>query len=389
LKDSYIPYGRQSIDDADVKSVIEVLRSDFLTQGPTVPTFERALSDACGASHAVAVNSGTSALHLACRALDLGPGDWLWTSPNTFVASANCARYCGAQVDFVDINPRTYNLSVEALAVKLGQAESGGRLPRVVVPVHFAGQPCDMEGIGRLSERYGFRILVDATHAIGARYNGRSVGCDEHGDITVFSFHPVKMITSAEGGMAVTGNAMLAERMRRLRSHGITKDPAAMTRPAEGPWSYEQVELGFNYRLTDLAAALGLSQLARLEAFVSRREALAARYDRELAGLPITRPWQDPRNRSSWHLYVIQIESGSAPIGRGELFRNMRDAGIGVNVHFTPVHTQPYYRNMGFAPGDFPVAEGYYENALTLPLYPALTEKEQDRVIQTLRRCLQ
>ncbi|MFO7640660.1 MAG: UDP-4-amino-4,6-dideoxy-N-acetyl-beta-L-altrosamine transaminase [Candidatus Competibacteraceae bacterium] len=419
-----IPYGRQHITEADLAAVVEVLRSDFLTQGPMVPRFERAVADYCGATHAVAVNSATSALHLACLALGLGPGDWLWTSPNTFVASANCGLYCGAKVDFVDIDPRTYNLCPHKLAEKLDQAERAGRLPKVVVPVHFAGQPCDLAAIHALSQRYGFQILEDASHAIGASYAvdhdpGRSEPCSRtaarrpqpehangaqfpgearspiktgscrHSHITVFSFHPVKIITTGEGGMALTNDPELAGRMARLRSHGITREPALMTHEPDGPWYYQQIELGFNYRMTDIQAALGYSQLQRLEEFVARRHELAARYDAWLAGLPVIAPWRDPDARSAFHLYVIRLNEARAGRTRRAVFETLRQRGIGVNVHYLPVHTQPYYQAMGFAEGDYPEAERYYREAISLPLYPGLAEAEQDVVVERLRAILE
>jgi UDP-4-amino-4,6-dideoxy-N-acetyl-beta-L-altrosamine transaminase len=378
-----IPYARQDVTEADIAAVVEVLRSDFLTQGPAVPRFERAVADYCGAAHAVAVNSGTSALHLACLALDLGPGDRLWTSPNTFVASANCALYCGATVDFVDIDPRTYNMSLEALSAKLEQAEAAGTLPKVVEPVHFAGQPCDMRGIGALAERYGFKVLEDASHAIGARYKGEPVGNCRYSDITVFSFHPVKIITTGEGGMAVTNDPELAARMARLRSHGISRDiDPADPNTCDG-WYYRQLELGFNYRMTDIQAALGLSQLQRLDDYVTTRHALAERYDQLLADLPLTLPYRDPAARSAMHLYPVQVGTD-----RRQIFEKMREEGIGVNVHYIPVHTQPHFLQREFAIGDFPHAEGYYQQAMSLPLFPRLTEKQQDHVVSRLALCL-
>jgi UDP-4-amino-4,6-dideoxy-N-acetyl-beta-L-altrosamine transaminase len=382
-----IPYGRQSIGQADIDAVVEVLRSDWLTQGPTTERFERTFAETFGAAESVAVNSATSALHVACLALGLGPGRSLWTSPNTFVASANCARFCGADVDFVDIDPATYNMSVAALERKLVAARKAGRLPAVVVPVHFAGQPCDMDAIGGLAREFGFRVIEDASHAVGARFGGRPTGSCEHSDIAVFSFHPVKLITTGEGGLALTNDGELAESMRRLRSHGITRDPARMTARSEGPWYYEQSELGFNYRMTDIAAALGLSQLVSLERFIARREALAARYDEELEELPVVRPARAPGRRSAWHLYVVQIARG-AGADRRTVFESMRSAGVGVNVHYIPVHTQPYYRALGFRPGDFPEAERYYARAITLPLHPGLSDGDQDRVVETLRAAL-
>jgi UDP-4-amino-4,6-dideoxy-N-acetyl-beta-L-altrosamine transaminase len=378
-----IPYGRQEITAADIAAVTAVLGSDFLTQGPAVPCFERAIADYCGAAHGVAVNSATSALHIACLALDLGPGDWLWTSPNTFVASANCGRYCGARVDFVDIDPDSYNLSPTALAAKLEQAAVSGRLPKVVIPVHFAGQPCDMEAIAALGQRYGFRIIEDASHAIGGRYRGEAIGNCRYSDITVFSFHPVKIITTGEGGLATTQDPTLAERMARLRSHGITRDPAGMQGKPEGPWYYQQIELGFNYRLTDIQAALGQSQLQRVDDYVARRQRLAARYDRGLADLPLRLPYRDPGHQSALHLYPIQVLKDRRPI-----FEALRLADIGVNVHYIPVHTQPDYGQFGFQRGDFPQAEAYYDHAISLPLFPTMTETEQDRVMAVLTAAL-
>lgn len=379
-----IPYGRQDITPADVEAVVGVLQSDFLTQGPAVPRFEQKVAAHVGAEHALAVNSATSALHIACLALGLGPGDSLWTSPITFVASANCARYCGAGVDFVDIDPRTYNLCPQALAAKLEHAEREGRLPKIVVPVHLCGQSCDMAAIHSLAQRYGFHIVEDASHAIGGRYQGEFVGNCRYSDITIFSFHPVKIVTTAEGGLALTNNPQLAERMALLRSHGITRDPAQMTREADGPWYYQQVGLGFNYRMTELQAALGVSQMDRLDAYVARRHALAARYDAALADLPLRTPWQHPDTYSAYHLYVVRCDA----VLRRAVFEKLRAAGIGVNVHYIPVHTQPYYQQLGFLPGDFPLAEIYYAEAISLPLFPTLSEADQDAVIAALRACL-
>lgn len=380
-----IPYGRQDIQEEDIAAVVDVLRSDWLTQGPTVERFEAAVAAHCGAAHAVAVNSATSALHLACLALGLKPGDSLWTSTNTFVASANCARFCGAEVDFVDIDPRTYNMSPEALAEKLDQAARSGRLPKIVVPVHFAGQSCDMVAIRALAERYGFRIIEDASHAIGGRYRGEAIGCGRHSDITVFSFHPVKIITTGEGGMALTNDPRLAALMRSLRSHGITREEAEMRGGSDGPWYYQQLTLGYNYRMTDLQAALGLSQLKRLDAYVARRRALAARYDRLLADLPLMTPYRDPDAESAMHLYVVVLHEAQR---RREVFTRLRAVGIGVNVHYIPVHTQPYYRDLGFAPGYCPTAEAYYAAAMSLPMYAGLSEADQDSVVDSLREAL-
>ena len=379
-----IPYGRQSISDADIAAVEAVLKSDWLTQGATVPRFEQTVSEYTGANYATAVNSGTSALHIACLALRLGPGDRLWTSPNSFAASANCALYCGAGVDFVDIDPRTYNMSVDALRQKLADAERTGTLPKIVVPVHFAGQSCDMRQIKDLSERYGFHTIEDASHAIGGRYLGERVGNCSYSDITVFSFHPVKIVTTGEGGMAVTIDLELHERMQRLRSHGITHESDLMDRESHGPWYYQQIELGFNYRMTDIQAALGASQMQRVDTFVTNRRRLAARYDELLSKLPIVRPWQCLDAESAWHLYVIRLCLDRVTNGRRAVFEALRTAGIGVQVHYIPVHTHPHYRQLGFSLGDFPECERYYAEAITLPLYATLTEREQDEVMDAL-----
>jgi UDP-4-amino-4,6-dideoxy-N-acetyl-beta-L-altrosamine transaminase len=381
-----IPYGRQSISEADIQAVVAVLRSDWLTQGPAVPAFEKAVAEHCGARHAVAVNSATSALHLACLALDVGPGDRVWTSAITFVASANCALYCGAEVDFVDIDPRTYNMSVEHLARKLAEAESAGALPKVVIPVHLCGQPCDMAAIQALGRQYGFRIIEDASHCIGGRYRGEPIGNCRYSDIAVFSFHPVKIITTAEGGMAMTNDPSLARRMGLLRTHGITRDGGEMTHAPDGPWYYQQTALGYNYRMTDVQAALGLSQMSRLEELLARRHARAARYDALLAELPVVLPWQHPDGYSGLHLYVIRLKLGEIRKTHRELFQAMRDAGIGVNLHYIPVPRQPYYERMGFKHADFPEAERYYAEAISLPMYPALSDQQQDTVVAALRK---
>lgn len=383
-----IPYGRHDVTDADVEAVVDVLRSDWLTQGPVVPRFEQTVSHYCGARHAVAVNSATSALHIACLALGLGPGDRLWTSPITFVASANCGLYCGAEVDFVDIDPRTYNLCPQALERKLVEAEREGRLPKIVVPVHLCGQPCDMQAIHALSQRFGFRIIEDASHAIGGKYQGEPIGNGRHSDISIFSFHPVKIITTAEGGMALTNDAELARRMALLRSHGITRDPAQMTHVPDGPWYYQQVDLGFNYRMTELQAALGVSQMERLDGYVSRRHALARRYDEQFADLPLTLPWQHPDGYSGLHLYVIRLKLDQIGKTHREVFEALRDQGIGVNLHYIPVHTQPYYQRMGFRPGDYPEAERYYAEAISLPMYPSMPDGQQDQVVAALTKAL-
>jgi len=383
-----IPYGRQTISEADIQAVVEVLRSGFLTQGPTIPAFENAVANYCGTQYAFAVNSATSALHIACLALGVGKGDSVWTSPITFVASANCALYCGADVDFVDIDPRTYNLSTEKLGEKLSLAEQTGKLPKVVIPVHLCGQPCDMAGIYALSQRYGFKIIEDASHAIGGKYQNQAIGNCRYSDITVFSFHPVKIITTGEGGMALTNNAELAERLGRLRSHGITRDPAQMTHAPDGPWYYQQLELGFNYRMTDLQAALGLSQMQRLDEFVSKRHALSQRYDALLADLPIITPWQHPDSYSGLHLYVIRLKLDEINASHRAVFDALRAAGIGANIHYIPVYRQPYYEQMGFKEGYCIEAEQYYAEAISLPMYPALTEAQQDYVVAKLQEAL-
>lgn len=379
-----IPYGRQDITQTDIDAVVAVLRSDFLTQGPMVPRFEQKVADYCGASHAVGVNSATSALHIACLSLGLGTGDWLWTSPITFVASANCGLYCGAKVDFVDIDPRTYNLCPQALENKLIIAEREGRLPKIVVPVHLCGQPCDMQAIHALSQQYGFKIIEDASHAIGGKYQGEPIGNCRYSDITVFSFHPVKIITTGEGGMALTNDTILAERMALLRSHGITRDPAQMTHAPDGPWYYQQIDLGFNYRMTDIQAALGISQMERLDEYVTRRHALAQHYDELLADLPVTTPWQHPASYSGMHLYVVRLKLGPTSKSHRDVFEALRSAGIGVNLHYIPIYRQPYFERTGFNGSHFPEAEKYYSEAISLPLYPSLESSKQEYITTTL-----
>lgn len=383
-----IPYGRQDITQADIDAVVAVLESDFLTQGPCVPAFETAVAKHVGAAHGVAVNSATSALHIACLALGLGPGDWLWTTPITFVASANCGLYCGAQVDFVDIDPRTYNLCPQALEQKLVAAEAAGRLPKVLVAVHLCGQSCDMETIHALGQRFGFRIIEDASHAIGGKYKGDFIGNCRYSDITVFSFHPVKIVTTAEGGMVITNDQQLAEKMALLRSHGITRDVRQMTRPADGPWYYQQIDLGFNYRMTELQAALGISQMQRLDQYVARRHELAARYDNLLTSLPVTLPWQHSDSYSGLHLYVIRLRLDQIGKTHLEVFESLRQQGIGVNLHYIPVHLQPYYQEMGFEPGDYPEAERYYSEAVSLPMFQTMSLVQQDAVLAALRNAL-
>ena len=384
-----IPYGKQDITQVDIDTVVDVLKSDFLTQGPQVPAFERALMDVTGTHYALAVNSATSALHIACLALGLGEGDSLWTTPITFVASANCGLYCGASVDFVDVDPATYNLCPKALEEKLVIAKDLGTLPKVLVAVHLCGQPCDMKAIHALSIEYGFKIIEDASHAIGGRYLDQPIGSCEYSDITVFSFHPVKIVTTAEGGAALTNNKDLAGKMALYRSHGITRDEALMENTSHGGWYYEQVDLGFNYRMTELQAALGVSQMSRLSEFVSARHQLAARYYEKLAELPITLPYQLPNTYSGLHLFVIRLNLEEISKTHKQVFDELRENGIGVNLHYIPVHLQPYYKKMGFKHGDFPNAESYYSNAISIPMYHGMTYEQQDEVISKLTQILE
>lgn len=387
-----IPYGRQDISQADIDFVIDVLKSDFLTQGPLVARFEETVAQYCGAPYAVATNSATSALHIACLALGLGPGDALWTAPTTFVASANCALYCGASVDFVDIDPKTYNMSVGRLAEKLAVAEKAGTLPKIVVPVHLCGQPCDMPAIKALADRYGFKIIEDASHAVGARYRADRdapflpVGDCRYSDITVFSFHPVKIVTTGEGGMAMTRDSVLAERLQRFRSHGITSNRSQMTvMPEDEIWNYQQVLLGYNYRLTDIQAALGISQMTRIDDFIRRRHEIAGRYDRELSSIPILAPWQSPDIYSSYHLYVIRVSAASGGKTQRQAYDELQAKGVNVNLHYIPVYRQPYFQAMGFERGYCPEAEAYFTQALSIPMYPTLTDDEQGHVISVLQ----
>jgi len=384
----FIPYGKQDINRADIDAVVAVLQSDWITQGPAIERFEQTVAKYCGVKYAVAVSSATAGLHIACLAAGLGKGDILWTSPNTFVASANCGLYCGASVDFVDIDPLTYNLSINELSQKLANAAKQGCLPKVLVPVHFAGQSCEMDKISALSEQYGFQIIEDASHAIGGKYQGKEIGCCEFSDLAVFSFHPVKIITTGEGGMVLTNREDLYEKLIRLRSHGITRNPDLMQGESHGTWYYQQLDLGFNYRMTDIQAALGVSQMKRLDEFISRRQFLVQRYNHLLQDLPLTLPYQHPDTQSSWHLYVIRLNLDKISKTHRQIFDELRQAGIGVNLHYIPVHTQPYYQNIGFKEGDFPIAEGYYQSAISMPLYYGLGEENQDRVITMLREIL-
>lgn len=384
-----IPYGRQDIDQADIDAVIKVLRSDFLTQGPLVPHFESLLTELTTAKRAVAVNSATSALHIACLALDLGPGDIAWTSPISFVASSNCALYCGAFVDFVDIDPDTFCMSVDRLEEKLKDAEAKGSLPKVIVPVHMGGMSCDMQRIYQLSKRFNFRIIEDASHAIGGTYKGTPVGSCKFSDITVFSFHPVKIVTAGEGGAALTNSDALAKKMQLLRSHGITRDFEQMLDEPDGAWSYQQTELGFNYRMTDIHAALGVSQLRKLPEYVKQRNEIATQYQAAFENDPIQLPAIHPDVLSAYHLYIMLLPVGINPLEKRIFFDAMRSAGIGVNVHYIPIHTQPYYKALGFGVGDFPVAEDFYLRAISLPLYPTLKDTEIKHVITSVKELIQ
>ena len=377
-----IPYGRQNISEADIKAVTDVLRSDFLTQGPAVKNFEDKLAAYVGASHAIAVCNATAALHIACLALGVGKGDVVWTSPISFVASANCALYCGAEIDFVDIDGNTFNMSPDALEEKLKTAK---KKPKVVIPVHIAGQSCEMEKIAKLAKQYGFKIIEDASHAIGGSYKKKKIGSCQYSDITVFSFHPVKIITTGEGGMLTTNDAELAAKLALLRTHGITRETGQLSKNTDEPWYYEQIDLGFNYRITDMQCALGASQMDRLDEFVAKRHKIAKKYDKMLADLPLQTPIQHPDTHSAYHLYPIMLDE---PELRKEVFIKLRKAGIGVNVHYIPIHTQPYYRKLGFKDGQFPNAEEYYSGAISLPMFPDLTEEQQDFVVKALKEAL-
>ncbi|MBL8022481.1 MAG: UDP-4-amino-4,6-dideoxy-N-acetyl-beta-L-altrosamine transaminase [Leptospirales bacterium] len=378
-----IPYGRQHIDDADIQAVVDVLKSDWLTQGPAIESFEKALAKYCGAKYAVAVSSATAALHIACLAAGVGPGKTVWTVPNTFVASANCALYCGGGVDFVDIDSNL-NISIESLEMKLSQAKA----PDVIIPVHFSGRSASMEKLHAIARKHNIVVIEDASHAIGASQNGAKVGSCKSSDMCVFSFHPVKIITTGEGGMVTTNSDSLYQKLIRLRTHGITRDSTQMKGESEGPWYYQQIELGYNYRITDIQAALGLSQLNHLDKFVSRRRELVNRYHSLLAHLPVVIPQGSNDHESAWHLYVVRLKLDQIQRTRREVFEAMRAHGIAVNVHYIPVHLQPFYQAMGFRPGAFPVSEQYYEEALSLPLFYDLTFEDQDRVVAALKASL-
>jgi len=382
-----IPYGKQDIVQSDIDAVIKTLSSDFLTQGEMVPLFEEEVCNYTGVKYSIAVNSATSALHLACLSLGLEKDDWLWTSPNTFVASANCGLYCGAKVDFVDIDQKTYNLSTELLEEKLIQAEKDGKLPKIIIPVHFAGQSCEMESIFKLSQKYGFKIIEDASHAIGGKYQNHPIGSGKYSDIIIFSFHPVKIITTGEGGMAVTNSKKLADKMLLLRSHGITRNLELINKKTDEQWYYQQIDLGFNYRMTDIQAALGISQIQRLDEYIFKRSKIIKKYNQELKDYPLVLPYQHQDTSSAYHLYVIKISKYS-PLTRRQLFDKLIDKNIGANVHYIPIHTQPYYQRMGFKQGDFPNAEDYYQHSISLPVFPTLTDDEQNYIIDTLKESL-
>jgi UDP-4-amino-4,6-dideoxy-N-acetyl-beta-L-altrosamine transaminase len=383
-----IPYGRQDISQEDINAVIDVLKSDFLTQGPVVPAFEKAVSDYCQVKYTFAVNSATSALHIACLSLGVSKGDLVWTSPITFVASANCALYCGADVDFVDINPATYNMSIEALEDKLIRANKLGRLPKVIIPVHLAGQSCEMDKIYSLSKKYGFKIIEDASHAIGGKYKDKAIGGCQFSDITIFSFHPVKIITTGEGGMCLTNDSQLAISINRFRSHGIVRHPSEMTHVPDGPWYYQQIELGYNYRMTDIQAALGLSQMKRLDDFVSARHSIAKRYNELLNEDWIELPWQHPDSYSGLHLYIIRVKNNNKGITHKQLFEKLRNAGILVNLHYIPVYRHPFYQAIGFNKQNFPNAESYYSEAISIPMFATLSESDQQFVVDSIKKPL-
>lgn len=384
-----IPYGKQEITQSDIDSVVEVLKSDFLTQGPVVPVFEEHIKNFCGSKYAVATNSATSSLHSACHALGVSKGDIVWTSANTFVASSNCAIYCGATVDFIDIDPRSFNICLNKLESKLILAKKSGKLPKVVIPVHLTGQSCDMKKIYELSLTYSFKIIEDASHSIGSKYLDKYVGSCDYSDITIFSFHPVKIITTGEGGVATTNDENLAEKLNLFRSHGITRDSELMRKHPDGPWYYEQIDIGYNYRMTELQAALGISQLERIESMISKRHLIANEYDKKLSNLPLRVPWQDKKSHSSYHLYVIRLNLNQINISHRDFFIEMRNEDILVNLHYIPVYFHPYYKKLGFKEGHCPEAEKYYADAVSIPMFPTLTDKDQNKVINTIKSILQ
>ena len=383
-----IPYAKQDISDEDIDSVIEVLKSDFLTQGNKVPLFEDIISERVGAKYALAANSATSCLYLSCLSLGLSKEDILWTSPITYVASANCALYCGAEVDFVDIDPLTWNISVEILEEKLKTARKIKKVPKILVLVHLAGNPCDLQKVFDLSKEYGFSIIEDASHALGSKYSGEHIGSSVYSDISVFSFHPVKNITTGEGGMILTNNQKLSEKIHLYRSHGITRDTKKMINKEEGLWYYEQLLLGFNFRMSDIHAALGISQMNSLDKFISIRNELSQIYTEELKGLPLTIQRVRKEDLSAWHIFVIRLKLSELKLSRLEIYNSLRNKGIGVNVHYIPVHLHPFYKNLGFNKGDFPNSENYYDGAITIPMFTKLKKKEIKYVIQALKESI-
>jgi UDP-4-amino-4,6-dideoxy-N-acetyl-beta-L-altrosamine transaminase len=381
---SYLPYGSHLITEQDIAAVTSALLSPQITQGPLVPQFESEVASLIECQYAVAFNSATSALHVACLALDLCPGDWLWTSPTTFVASANCALYCGANIDFVDIDIRSGLMDTALLEHKLKIAKSQNKLPKIIIPVHLSGTSCDMQKISSLSSEYGFSVIEDASHAIGASYRSQPVGSCLYSDICIFSFHPVKIITTAEGGLASTNSSILHRRMQELRSHGITKDTSKFINKNSPPWAYEQQYLGMNYRLSELHAALGISQLSRLSNIVDRRNELLVRYKQSLSDLPLTFLEIPTDCRSSVHLCIVRFDD-ELPATQLNFYNYFHQNNIGVQVHYTPVHLQPYYQSLGFKSGDFPNSERYAQSSMSLPLYPSISDSDFLRVVKLTR----
>ena len=379
-----IPYSRQNISEEDITAITDVLKSDYLTQGPKTPEFEKIVSEYCGVKYGCAVNSATSGLHIACLALGVGKGDIVWTSPISFVASSNCALYCGATVDFVDIDSLSNNMSVISLEEKLILAKKKGNLPKVVIPVHLSGKSCDMERIHDLGREYDFKIIEDASHAIGASYKNQKVGSCSYSDITVFSFHPVKIITTCEGGMCMTNDGDLYNLLLRYRSHGITRHSEEMKNKPDGLWYYEQLNLGYNYRLNDLQSVLGISQMQKLDSFVKERNIIATSYNGLFSRSQIDLPKIKSENYSSWHLYIIRINSNNNGLNRNFVFEKLRNNGVYVNVHYIPIYRHPYYQKMNFKLKDYPEAEKYYKEAISIPIFPGMTSEQQEKIISII-----